>query len=87
MLRKLLADRFKLTFHREQKELSIYALSVAKGGSKLKETTASPDASPEGPPPLIFVVSPQLIRLPGRNASIAELATVMQLEQYFRCPR
>ena len=30
MLRKLLADRFKLTFHREPKELSIYALTVAK---------------------------------------------------------
>src|ERR1700681_715238 len=26
MLRKFLADRFKLTFHREQKEFSIYAL-------------------------------------------------------------
>ncbi len=41
MLRKLLADRFKLTFHREQKELSIYALTVAKSGktgSKLKES-------------------------------------------------
>jgi uncharacterized protein (TIGR03435 family) len=60
MLRKLLADRFKLTFHREQKELSIYALTVAKGGSKLKESTVSPDASPEGPPPLIFLLSPEL---------------------------
>ena len=30
MLRKLLADRFKLTFHREPKELPIYALTVAK---------------------------------------------------------
>src|SRR5579863_6924532 len=36
MLRNLLADRFKLTFHREQKELSLYALAVAKGGPKLK---------------------------------------------------
>jgi uncharacterized protein (TIGR03435 family) len=31
MLQKLLADRFKLTFHREQRELSVYALVVAKG--------------------------------------------------------
>ena len=38
----------------------------------------SPDASPEGPPPLIFVVSPQLTRLPGRSATMAELASVMQ---------
>jgi uncharacterized protein (TIGR03435 family) len=78
MLRALLAARFNLTFHRELRELSIYALTVAKGGPKLNESTASPDASPEGPPPLIFVVTPELIRLPGRNATIAELASVMQ---------
>ena len=78
MLRKLLADRFKLTFHRESKELPIYALTVAKTGAKLKESAASPDASPEGPPPLIFVIAPQLVRLPGRSASMSELASVMQ---------
>ena len=63
---------------REPKELSIYALTVAKGGSKLKESKVSPDATPEGPPALIFVVSPQSVRLPGRNATMAELASVMQ---------
>ncbi|MGO9258458.1 MAG: TIGR03435 family protein [Bryobacteraceae bacterium] len=78
MLRKLLADRFQLTFHREQKELRVYALTIAKGGPKLRESTVSADASPEGPPPLISVVSPQLVRLPGRNATMAELASVMQ---------
>ena len=36
MLQKLLADRFQLTFHHEQREMSVYALMVAKGGSKLK---------------------------------------------------
>jgi uncharacterized protein (TIGR03435 family) len=35
MLRKLLVDRFSLKFHREPKEFSIYALTVAKGGAKL----------------------------------------------------
>lgn len=78
MLRKLLRERFQLTFHREAKELRVYALTIAKGGPKLKESAASPDASPEGPPPLIFVVSPELVRLPGRNATIAELASVLQ---------
>jgi uncharacterized protein (TIGR03435 family) len=78
MLRKLLADRFKLTFHREKRDLSFYALTVAKGGSKLKESTVSPDAFPEGPPPLIFVLAPQVVKLPGRNATMAELASVMQ---------
>src|SRR5262249_37679719 len=78
ILRKLLADRFHLTFHREAKELQVYALTVARGGAKLKASTVSPDASPEGPPPLIFVVAPQLVRLPARNATLEELASVMQ---------
>lgn len=38
MLQNLLADRFKLTFHRIQKEFPVYALVVAKGGAKLKES-------------------------------------------------
>jgi uncharacterized protein (TIGR03435 family) len=38
MLQSLLADRFKMTFHRETKDQSVYALVVAKGGPKLKES-------------------------------------------------
>jgi hypothetical protein len=41
MLRGLVADRFKLIFHREEKELPVYVLSVAKGGPKLKLTLAN----------------------------------------------
>lgn len=78
MLRNLLAERFSLKFHREQKDLPVYALTGAKGGPKLTESTTSPDASPEGPPPLIFVISPALVRLPARNATMAELASIMQ---------
>jgi uncharacterized protein (TIGR03435 family) len=39
MLRTLLADRFKLKVHRDTQEAEGYALTVAKGGLKLKETT------------------------------------------------
>ena len=39
MVRKLLADRFQLTFHREQRELSAYVLTVAKGGVKMTKVT------------------------------------------------
>ena len=35
LVRKLLADRFKLVSHREKKQLSVYAITAAKGGSKL----------------------------------------------------
>jgi bla regulator protein BlaR1 len=37
MLRSLLADRFHLAFHHETREMSVYELVVARGGSKLKE--------------------------------------------------
>src|SRR6478672_1340053 len=35
MLQTLLEDRFKLKFHKETRELPVYALVVTKGGSKL----------------------------------------------------
>ena len=38
MLQSLLAERFKLTFHRQTRELSAYAMTIAKGGHKLKES-------------------------------------------------
>jgi uncharacterized protein (TIGR03435 family) len=78
MLRKLLADRFQLAFHRDEKEMRVYALTVTKGGAKLQESTLSPDASPQGPPPLIFAVLPQFIRLPARYATMGEFASVLQ---------
>jgi uncharacterized protein (TIGR03435 family) len=49
MLKKLLADRFQLAFHREQRTLPVYELVIAKGGSKLKaaDTGAHSGASCE----------------------------------------
>jgi uncharacterized protein (TIGR03435 family) len=44
MLRSLLNERFKLAFHRETVERAGYAIVVAKGGLKMKEST--PDDSP-----------------------------------------
>ena len=37
MLQAVLADHFKLTLHRQTKDLSIYELVVAEGGPKLQE--------------------------------------------------
>ena len=42
MLQALLADRFKLTAHRNSQEHPVLALIVAKGGPKLKEATTAP---------------------------------------------
>ncbi|HEV2645001.1 MAG TPA: TIGR03435 family protein [Acidobacteriaceae bacterium] len=38
MLQDLLADRFAMKWHRETRDLPVYALVIAKGGSKLKES-------------------------------------------------
>jgi uncharacterized protein (TIGR03435 family) len=46
MMQALLADRFKLTVHKESKEGTIYALVVAKNGLKIKELP--PDAPTAG---------------------------------------
>jgi len=50
MLQALLADRFKLTIHRDKKELPVYALIVGKNGSKLTEASSEPDVPlPDSP--------------------------------------
>jgi len=40
MMQAMLAERFKLVAHHEQKELGMYDLVVAKGGAKVKEADA-----------------------------------------------
>ncbi len=71
MVQKLLADRFKLSFHRDKKELSVYALSVAKGGHKLTPSAGDPN----GLPGLGFG---GLGRFMARNATMADFARTMQ---------
>ena len=73
MLQKLLADRFSLKFHHEKKELSVYAITVAKGGEKIKkeENSTLPIPGFGGMPQRGFNV---------RNATIAEFASVMQAQ-------
>ena len=51
MLQALLAERFKLTIHRQSKEQNVYALVVGKGGSKLKDSVPEADAPPAADPP------------------------------------
>ncbi len=75
MLRKLLEDRFSLSFHREQKEFSIYALEITKDGPKLNNTSLSPsDPSSVGP----GTVYAQKIVMPARNATMNDFASLLQ---------
>ena len=74
MLRTLLSDRFKLSFHREPRVFSIYNLEVAKGGSKLKPSTAAPGEQPY----LISTVYPGKLVMPAKNASMADFVSILQ---------
>jgi uncharacterized protein (TIGR03435 family) len=73
MLRALVVERFKLKFHREDKEFSIYELTVTKGGPKLRPT-ATPDAEPQ----LFGVVYPDRIEVPARNVSMDDFVAMLQ---------
>jgi uncharacterized protein (TIGR03435 family) len=49
MLQNLLAERFKLALHKETREAAVYALLVAKGGVKMKESAPDAPADPNAP--------------------------------------
>lgn len=83
MLRQLLADRFTLKFHREEKPMSVYALIVAKNGPKLKQRQST-TTGPEGPPPLVFVLAPDVVRVPARGATTTELTYILQRAAFDR---
>ena len=51
MQQNLLLERFKMTFHHEQKELPAYDLVVAKNGPKMKEAEPPPPEDPDAPKP------------------------------------
>ena len=71
MLQTLLADRFKLTFHRQSKELKAFVLTVAKGGAKL-----SPAAAPDGKP----------FRQNTANGTIAKSITIQEFADFISGP-
>jgi uncharacterized protein (TIGR03435 family) len=73
MVQKLLEDRFSLKFHPEKKELSVYAITVAKGGAKIKKEENSTVPVPG------FGGRPQS-GFNARNATVAEFASVMQAQ-------
>ena len=71
MVQQLLADRVRLVTRRDKSELPVYVLTVGTSNAKL----ATNDTNPNGLPRLIFK---GFGVLPARNASMADLARVMQ---------
>jgi uncharacterized protein (TIGR03435 family) len=79
MLRKLLAERFNLSFHREKKQFNIYDLTVSKEGSKLKATEAPPDEAPNMTSTVFPASSGGIDRvvLPAHNITITQFAGLL----------
>jgi uncharacterized protein (TIGR03435 family) len=73
MLRALLVERFALKFHRQDKDMPIYALSLAKGGSKLKAA-----ATPDDPPKIVGIVYPDRIEVPARSVTMDDFVAMLQ---------
>jgi uncharacterized protein (TIGR03435 family) len=74
MIRKILAERFGLQLHHEQRTMPVFALMVAKGGPKMKADTSDPNGW----------MDQQNRESNGwhvealKNASMAELALILQ---------
>jgi uncharacterized protein (TIGR03435 family) len=71
MIQKMLADRFKLSFHHEKKELSVYAIVLGKNGPKLTKS----EGDPNGLPGIGFG---RLGVMGARNANMSDLAQIFQ---------
>jgi uncharacterized protein (TIGR03435 family) len=71
MIRQLLTDRFKLAFHRDRRDMPVYAIVVGPNGHKLTKN----DTNPNGLPGLVFR---GLGVLPVSNATMADFAGVLQ---------
>ena len=71
MIQKLLATRFKLVLHHEQRELAVYAILIGKNGPKLTKTDRKPSDNTN------FSYTNRVV-LTVRNATMADFADGMQ---------
>lgn len=87
MLQALLAERFKLDLRHDTKEQSVYALTVAPGGPKLKTaqpvqvpeqaltTAVGPDGRPRAP--MMFQLTPAGVHLFATAVTLASFVELM----------
>jgi uncharacterized protein (TIGR03435 family) len=89
MIRNLFAERFKLAVHREQRDMQVYELTVARSGPKFKESTPKdppkddgpsgplkrdPDGFPILPPGMSMAVIPGHARMQSEDQTMGWLA-------------
>jgi uncharacterized protein (TIGR03435 family) len=74
MMQKLLASRFNLKFHHDQRDLSAYVLTVGKNGQKLTPTQLKGSLPGMGMRP-----GPTGLTLVGANARLADFTGFLQM--------
>lgn len=73
MIQKLLADRFRLTFHRDHREMAAFVLTADKSAARLPPTQLT------GPlPGLGYHTAPGGMMLSVRNGTISDFAVFLQ---------
>ena len=80
MLQALLAERFKLVIHRDTKEHNVYALVVAKGGTKFKETQG-PSPAGDGAAPNPAITGSSSVTINQSKGGAAEVSDGAGLRQ------
>jgi uncharacterized protein (TIGR03435 family) len=78
MVQAMLADRFKLEFHRETQTRSEYALVVAKGGPKLQAAGADDHQSSSSGPRMVRGTATPMSRLADMLISVVSAPVVDQ---------
>jgi uncharacterized protein (TIGR03435 family) len=74
LIRKVLAERFGLKLHRESRELSVYAITVAKGGEKMARSMGDPNGLPDESDN----ASNGLVTMRATNISMVDFAMMFQ---------
>ena len=74
MIQKLLADRFQLKFHFEKRDLSVYAVRVAKTVAKIVRS----QDDPKGYPAWYFGRSASGTTLTFRNSPMSQVTAILQ---------
>jgi uncharacterized protein (TIGR03435 family) len=75
LIRRILANRFGMKMHREQREMLVFALAVAKGGPKLTPNTSNPNGMPTSRAVREMGAIQRSLRT---RASMSDLAQILQ---------
>lgn len=71
MMKKLLADRFKLAVHQDKKDLNVFLITLGKTGPKITKNDSNPDGLPG-------LGMQGLGRIAVRNGTMSDFAQLMQ---------